>query len=134
MTAVVVDFIPHQEQRYDTCGDWWFDNTGTLQIRVSILPDERMMQAIALHEQVEALLCKASGIEEVAVMEFDLAFEKYREPGNTDEPGDHPTAPYHFQHVIATNFERTFLAAAGISWAQHEAAVNNLPSWGKGEE
>lgn len=127
--GIEVHFIPHQAQRYDTCGDWWFDPDGRLQIRVSILPDGRMMHAIALHEQVEALLCLAAGISEKDVMDHDLAFEAARASGNTDEPGDDPNAPYHLQHIIATNLERTFLAAAGVLWNDHEDAVNNLPVW-----
>ncbi len=137
VSRINVEFIDHRFQRYDTCGDWWFRpdtsylDVVALEIRVSKLPDHRSMQAIALHEQVEALLCLEDGINEESVMEFDLAFEDRREPGNMSEPGDSPEAPYHSQHKRATLVEQCFLSGTGLSWEEHEALVDSLPPWGK---
>ena len=32
---ITIKTIAHDKQRYDTVGDWWFDDEGDLQIRVS---------------------------------------------------------------------------------------------------
>lgn len=120
-----VQAIPHSQQRYDTCGDyWWID--GKLVVRISILPDERMMLAIAIHEIIEAFLCKLAGIAEPDIVAFDEAYELNRESGTTREPGDDPHAPYHIQHSFASAAERIYVAASGLNWQDYEDAVYSL--------
>ena len=51
-----VQVIPHAEQRYNTCGDWFFDaDYGVLHIRVSCLNNWKYESLIAMHEQQEAI-------------------------------------------------------------------------------
>ena len=38
---IVVDTIPHSQQRYDTVGDWHFTKASNLEIRVTRLSDRR---------------------------------------------------------------------------------------------
>lgn len=96
---VVIETIPHAEQRYPTVGDWlWSDDETTLTIRVSDMGDWRSEMLVALHELVEVILCKAGGVEQQAVDAFDIEFERKRAARNLDEPGDDPAAPYRDEH------------------------------------
>src|SRR6185437_14162711 len=98
---IVIETIPHEQQRYPTVGDWTYEPDGTLLIRISKLSDERREALIAVHELVEVLLCKQDGVTQEAVDSFDKEFEANRPPDNVDEPGDDLRAPYARQHCIA---------------------------------
>ena len=123
---VVIDIIPHKQQRYETVGDWKRDKNGTLVIKVSDMGDKRYAMLVAIHELVETLLCEHDGVKEEDVTAFDIAFEKKRKPGNVDEPGDDRKAPYRRQHCIATAVERLLCAELGIAWKDYDDAVNAL--------
>ena len=60
------------------------------------------------------------------VTAFDEAFEKARKPGNVDEPGDDPKAPYRKQHLIATGVEKLMAAELGVDWKAYDKKVNEL--------
>lgn len=116
---IVIEFIPQEDQRYDTCGDWFYDGD-TLVLKISRMPHEIWQQAVALHELAEALLCNAADITQQQVDEFDMG------PGkDLDEPGFADDAPYRLQHTWADVIERTFIAAAGENWSQYDAAVGD---------
>jgi len=127
---VNIRFIPHNLQRYETAGDYWFERDDkdeeVLQIRVSELPDERMMWAIAIHELVEVLICRWLKVDMAAIDHFDEVYEERRPLGNEEEPGDDPRAPYHLQHGFATAAERIYCAAVGLNWKIYTDAVNLL--------
>ena len=118
--------IPHKQHRYSTCGDWFFEPDGTLTILVSEEMDPYSQQLVALHELAEVLMCKANGITQKDVDEFDMNYEANRADGDESEPGDSPRAPYNKQHSLATAIERTVCAQMGIAWADHEQQVNKL--------
>lgn len=124
-TLFVATVTPHSLQRYATCGDWIISPAG-IEIKVSQMGDADSEFLVALHELVEAYLCRKAGITDEAVMSFDIAFEEKRQPGNTDEPGDDPAAPYNHEHRIATIVEMIVADAAGVDWKKHEANVNAL--------
>jgi len=109
--------VPQAQQRYDTVGDWRFDTDGNLHITVSQLSDPRYETLIAVHELVEALLCKAAGITEASVTAFDTAYQ-----GN-GEPGDDPKAPYRHQHAAATFFEKKMAKLLGVNWKTYDRVV-----------
>ena len=116
---IKVDVIPQSEHRYDTCGDWWIDGD-TLHVRVSQMPDARHEQLVAVHELVEALACNVDGVAQEAVDAFDMG------PGaDLDEPGNSPDAPYHAQHVMATDIERRLAAALHVEWDEYDATVGD---------
>lgn len=123
---IVIETIPHKDQRYNTCGDYWQDADGTLQIRVSEMKNEMYNGMIAVHELVEFLLCRANGIKEEDITDFDLWFEAKRKRGNHDEPGFHPTAPYLKEHTIATAVELMMCQGANLSWYRYDKKVNSL--------
>ncbi len=121
---IQVESIPHNQQRYETCGDWWW-NKDTLHIRVSDLGNEDEQFLIAIHEIVEAWIATKRGITEEEVTAFDQKFEKHR-LNNTDEPGDDKSAPYRREHFFATNIERLLAHEMEIDWTEYENQVINL--------
>lgn len=118
--------IPHVDQRYDTCGDWYYQEIlgGTaLCINVSRLPDRREMFLVAIHELIEAFLCECAGVTEASVDQFDMGGQKV---AHCDEPGDDLRAPYYRQHQIATGIERILAAEVGVSWLEYEKHIEEL--------
>ena len=111
--------IPHSWQDYDTIGNW-LEADGITCIFVSDMGNEKFEAAVAIHELVEALLCRWAGISEEAVTAFDEAHLDFDEPGRLRE------APYHKQHMAADAIERMFCQLAGISWPEYEAAIGRL--------
>lgn len=123
---VTIKVIPHKKQRYETCGDWFFDSKKNLQIRVSKLNDWRQEMLIAIHELVEVLMCKQQGITQRQVDTFDIDFEKYRPEGDDSEPGDDSNCPYRRQHFMATNIEALLCAALDVNWQEYEKKLSKL--------
>lgn len=129
--------IPHDEQRYPTVGDWYFDTIHLtdasdairiLKIRVSDMGNPKFEFLVALHELVEVTLCEAAGITAEEVDKFDIEYEAQRDPEDEDsEPGDSPAAPYRIPHAIATGVERIVAALIGVDWIEYGNAIAKLP-------
>lgn len=117
--------IPHSDQEYPTCGNWKFYDRN-LVITVSKLSDWRYVVLVALHEQIEAMLCKHRGIEEQAVTDWDIAYEALRPDGDNSEPGDDPDSPYREEHKFATQVERMMAEELGVQWEEYEKAIYAL--------
>ena len=120
--GVKIEVIPHSRQRYETLGDWFYeiaDGKPTLVIRVSSTGDWRSDMLVALHELVEALLCRHAGVEQELVDNFDMTFVG-------DEPGDSVAAPYRDQHCFAMAVERMLCAAMRMAWVEHEKRLENV--------
>jgi hypothetical protein len=154
---IVIETIEHKDQRYPTVGDWFFDHTyeckkcsktilvprigptyclcgermvlinTTINIRVSRLSDWRREALVAVHELIECLLCEHRGISAESVDDFDKKFEVNRLPGNEDEPGDHPNAPYRNEHFFATNVEALLSAELEVNFQEYEKEIAALP-------
>lgn len=117
---VLIETVSHGYQRYDTCGDWYLDpETGTMHIKVSRLGNWKEELLVAVHELIEASLCEARGISEEEVTRFDMAYK-----GN--EPGNSIRAPYHKEHVFATQVEKRLARQLGVEWEQYENHLDNL--------
>ena len=112
---VRLNFLPHQEQRYETEGDWrWESNS--LEIRVSREvgdDDPRYAVLVFVHELVEALLCRSMGVSDTEVDAFDMLHQR------DGEPGDIPCAPYHRQHMAAQAAERALADALEVNWNRY---------------
>jgi len=139
---ILIETIPHKEQRYPTVGDWqWttadeagldkqaykhipsqYGNEPTLVIRVSSMSDWRHEALVAVHELIEVLLCKHSSITEQQVNEFDMTYESF----SGMEPGDDPKAPYHHQHRFASIVEELLAMELGVDWQTYDREVNSL--------
>ena len=118
---IVIETIPHLEQRYPTVGDWQIVGPGELRIAVSRMSDPRREWLVAVHELIEALLCIDAGVTQDEVDRFDLAL-LYNDP----EPGDNPDSPYRRQHCLASAVERLLAAEFGVSWRAYEEELAAL--------
>lgn len=115
-----VNIVPHREQRYPTSGDWQFGPDDTLTVTVSDLGDPRFNALVAIHEVVEALLCRERGITDEVVTKFDTDHLEL------EEPGDDPRAPYHAEHMAASVVEQALAALLGIDWEAYTASFAAL--------
>lgn len=72
-----IETVAHAWQRYDTAGDWQAHNLPgnvNLRITVSEMSDWRYEALVAVHELIEAILCKHRGITEEEATVFDKQF------------------------------------------------------------
>lgn len=127
---IVIETIPHSQQRYETVGDWFFEQTKNcgliLHIKVSSMQNADMEILVAIHELIEAILCSKRGITQQVVDAFDESFEFVREKGDDSEPGDSPDAPYRKEHLFTTGIEKLMAAELDVDWQAYEKAVNEL--------
>lgn len=123
---IIIESIPHETHRYTTVGDWYWEDDGTLRIKVSALSDWRREALVAVHELVEVLICKHDGVTQADVDQFDMKDFSYKDHPD-EEPGDSPDAPYKKQHCIATGVERVLAAALGVDWKPYEDELGELP-------
>lgn len=122
-----IETIPHDQQRYPTVGDYWEDEHGVEQVRVSKMIDWRYEILVAVHELVEWALTKHRGICEEHISAFDVEFEKLREAELVSgEPGDSPKAPYKREHFFATNLERLLADELDVDWVDYDQYVDQL--------
>lgn len=117
---IIIETIPHGQQRYPTVGDWRMYAPDALHIQVSKMGDENMEALVAIHELVEALLCDHRGISEPAVKAFDEAHLDHDDPGSLIE------APYHQEHMFAEYVERLLAAQLSVDWARYSNRVKAL--------
>jgi hypothetical protein len=135
ITKITIEVVPHDSQRYNTVGDWFFrDNE--LVIRASEVGNHWSSLAIALHELTEALLALHRGTTKEhksyqdivdSVDRFDKWFEANVDQNDTvdgyDEPGSHPDCPVRKEHEIAILAERLLTSHMDINW---EAYLDSL--------
>jgi hypothetical protein len=122
-----IETIPHESQRYPTVGDYWLDENGVEQVRVSEMMDWRYEVLVAVHEIIEMALTRQRGIAEEGITDFDIRFEQNKSQALvTGEPGDNINAPYRKEHFFATNVERLFAAELGVDWFEYDRYVDAL--------
>jgi len=130
MTILEVRLIPHAEQRYPTWADWEF-NDGKLTISVSEVGNWRYHLLAAIHELLEAVLCKHQNVTQSAVDAFDIPYENRRMTGHihaacgceiTDDPGADIHAPYRAAHLYATGVEYGLAKLLGVDPNLYDAA------------
>jgi hypothetical protein len=121
--------IPHDSQRYETPGDYVFDDDG-VHISVSELGNKDYELLIAVHELVESYLVQKRGISEESISAYDKRFEALRmldpETIGDFEPGHMDAAPYHEEHVFAERIERQIATELHVDWEAYNSAVNAL--------
>lgn len=126
---VKIEVVDHKSHRYPTCGDWLYDESGDLVIRVSAMGDWRYEMLVAFHELREVLQCKHEEVTQESVDWFDKGYEAAREviaPKDTSEPGDSPKAPYTRAHKAATKAERDLAKDLGVNWDQYADEIDSL--------
>ena len=125
MLNIEIKTIADKKQRYNTVGDYW-DKNGKSFFRVSDMNNWKYEILIALHEIVEAYLCKSRSISENSISKFDEQYEKNRKYGILDEPGNNPNAPYYKEHQFATKIEKLFAKELNIDWKEYNALITKL--------
>lgn len=113
---ITVKTLPHNEQRYDTVGDYWIEK-GIMLIRVSDMKNEDYAFLVSLHEQIEAYLTFKRGIKEPDIMAFDI------EHSDCDDPGSLPDAPYYKEHLFATAIEMLVAEQLNVNWQEYDKAI-----------
>lgn len=111
---IIIETVTPEEHRppYNgidaPAGDWYFATDGVLVIKISadVLSPEGFL--FALHELVEAMLCRHRGIPQEAVDAFDARFQ------GEGEPGDDPRAPYRAEHRFSMLIEHQVAHELGI--------------------
>lgn len=93
------------------------------------MADWRYVRLVAIHEIIEATLCRGAGITDAEIDHFDMQFEADRalaRHSDADEPGDDPKCPYRRQHLMATAIEKMVAAGLGVDWKTYEEAISAL--------
>ena len=116
---IVIETIPHMQQRYNTIGDWQWEN-GNLYIKVSDMGDWRKEFLVGLHEVIETMLCKAAGVTEEEVDAFDLSHPEIHEPGGEE------TCPYHPMHMRTIGIEEMVMNYLNIDCVSYEKVMEDL--------
>jgi len=117
MNRIIIEAVSQDAMRppYDQgpAGDWLYDRDGTLVIRSTGTSfDDPETFLFALHELVEAYLCRCEGVEQRVVDAFDKRIDG--QIGEDDEHGDHPEAPYRTQHRRAMLIEMLMAQFLGL--------------------
>lgn len=122
---ITIDFIEHNDQRYNTVGDWTITDSGDLEIRVSKLGTVSRPSIaeylIAIHELVEAVFCTLNGVTPKMVDNWDLG-DRWEARGFS-EPGADVLAPYHNEHMLAEIVERMLAQFYGLEWRTYGQMV-----------
>lgn len=116
---IAIQTVPHSRQRYDTAGDY-FEIGRFWILQISKLPNWRMEAALIIHEMVEMFLTKHRGIPWEKIDQFDM------EHPELDDPGADPEAPYHREHMTATDFEKQICLLLGLDWEEYQQALDSL--------
>jgi hypothetical protein len=129
MLSINFKVIPHKEQRYETFGDYWWDESGVLQARISDIGDDDMHFAGFLHEVFEAYSTNKKGVKEPDIMAFDEMFNKETDEGLhkiDDEPGEDPRAPYKEDHLFANVLEKLAGIFLKVDEQEYQRRVTKL--------
>jgi hypothetical protein len=126
MNKINIETIPHNQHRYETVGDYWKDENGIEQFRVSNMGNSDYEFLVILHELIEQKLTEKRGIKEEDITKFDEAYEANRKEGDDSEPGDDVNAPYRKEHFTATNIERIMAQELGVDWKTYDDTVMSL--------
>lgn len=117
---ILIEVIPHKKQRYDTWGDYFYDKRNKRWvIRVSKikLPHKKhefvYSFLVSIHELVELYLILKNKISEYEITKWDI------EHSELDDPGNHPKAPYHKEHMIATKVEKYVAKMLNVDYKKY---------------
>lgn len=120
---IVIRFIDHDKQRYETVGDYYESGTiGEVLVNISKMMDPRFEKLVMIHELIEMVLCDVAGISFAKIDEFDNSPQGIA----SEEPGLESNCPYRRQHTIATGIEMALAAEMGVDWNQYEDYLSRL--------
>ncbi len=127
MKKIIIKTIPDSHQRYNTVGDYYFDEQGNRVFAVSDMNNWKYEMLVVVHEMIEAALCEDRGVTDKMIDDFDFTFETKRltDP-NIGEPGDQPEAPYFKEHQFATKIEKMLAEELGVDWNSYASVCAKL--------
>lgn len=112
---IILESCERDQMRFPSAGDGdWTWEGDTLHIRVVPQEDDNHTFLFALHEAVEAWLCKNDGVSEEAVDAFDNSRAEYCALYGLEQ-GDMDDAPYREQHRKAMLLEHLMANFMGLS-------------------
>lgn len=133
MIQIEIKIIPNAEQRVPGVGDWYVDDEGVLQIRVSETGNPQFNGLLVIHELVETLVesLKQGDLNVprwlvVQTDKYDETFEKRRHKDDRDEPGYEPSAPYYHGHMLASAVEHLIASLLRIDYNEYLHAIDRL--------
>lgn len=113
--------IPHVRQRYNTIGDWYWDEVRMrLCIRISSLDNWKYEALIGIHELVEVVFCRHFGVTEKQVDDWDMSHIE------SDDPGSILGCPYYYQHKSALIVEKIVAHIMNIDWDVYEGEIERV--------
>ena len=110
---ITIEIIPHEQQRLNALGDWFFTAPEDLTVRISDLGDWRFNFLAARHEMDEAMLCKLSGIT-TEMVDKDQTNAK-----DTDEPDS----------FIGYPGEWIMSRLLNVEWTEYGKAAKKVGKW-----
>jgi hypothetical protein len=114
-----IKIIEHQDQRYETAGDYWADKN-KWEIRISRMKNPDYEFLLMIHELVELYLTQKRGIKEEDITKFDL------EHLDSEDPGSIPGAPYHKEHMFSMEVEKLIIKELGLDWKDYMDSFDKL--------
>lgn len=137
---IVIDFVDHESQRYDTVGDYPPNQTmDSLREYPPAEPityflisklDHFRSHAVLLHELEEKFENIRTGVTDEQIDEFDKEFNRRENFGPINmypEPGLDPDNPAHVGHMKADVIERMHILNMEDDWIDYEAEIEELP-------
>lgn len=116
LSRIHVRVLPPELMRYETAGDYYEAGDGWC-FEICEQDSKEAEFAILIHELWEWFRTQQAGIKEEDIMAFDIANP------DADEPGDLPEAPYHKEHMEATEVERWAIAKLGLDWEPYNNSI-----------
>ena len=131
MKRIIIDIIPKEQQRLiENAGDYFYDENGVLQVRVSDLGIGKRAwlkeRFIVIHELIEQTLTEYKGIAEEEIQAFDEKFYAEMDNGDYPEAGFHPDCPYLKEHTFSDNVERQMALYCNIDWFEYSKDVERV--------
>ena len=117
--VITVRFVDHDDQRYNTDGDYWSSKSRWI-AQLSKMPDWRYSYACMMHELIEMGLTQAHGIDWKVITKFDMDHPEFLDPGH------HKDAPYHKEHMEAEKVERMIIKMFDLNWDDYQKAFDVL--------
>jgi hypothetical protein len=114
-----IHFIPKEEMRYDTVGDYW-ETDDSIEFRIALMDNPLHSAAILLHEIAEYFDVKRRGISIEEIDQFDISHPELDDPGWSSE------APYNASHQLGDLVERAFILGVGERWTDYDEKVMQL--------
>jgi len=117
---IAIITIDPSENRYGTVGDWIFANNGDLLVTTTRCGNKDTELLVAVHELVEAYLCRRDGIDEEVVSAWDIAHP------DAEEPAEVEGSPYFNHHACAIEVEKVICKYLNIDWEEHQQRVADI--------